>query len=139
MTGNTTPETPSDTGLIRTSFLFENLMQLLQVVGLLSKGSFIRSVALLTTPSRSGMNGGSTIGMNCSNIIINTSRTDPEVHYLLTVTVTLFDGLHIMTKGGLNAHGYLLRSCRMRTLPGSLIFIDPRTFELNWTNPLTPP
>lgn len=93
-------------------------MQFLQVVGLLSTVSFIRSVALLTTPSRSGMNGGSTIGMNCSNIIINTSRRDPEVHYLLTVTVTLFDALHFMTKGGLNAHeGYLLRSCRMRTLP----------------------
>lgn len=96
MTGNTTPAPPSDTGLIRTSFLFENLIQLLQVVGLLSTGS--SSVALLTTPSRSGMNGGSTISMNCSNIIINTPGRDPEVYYLLTVTVTvtLFDALHFL-------------------------------------------
>lgn len=42
------------------------------------------------------MNGGSTTGMNCSNIIINYPRGDPEVHYLLTVTVTLFDALHFL-------------------------------------------
>lgn len=44
------------------------------------------------------MNGGSTISMNCSNIIINTPGRDPEVYYLLTVTVTvtLFDALHFL-------------------------------------------